>query len=96
MRPRFHAGDRVRTIHPINVFSANRCGTILRVFFGSDIYDVLFDGETEPRIVAYENLILESSRLAHEALVSLCWRVRSTAGALLPEGVTKCVSEPHQ
>jgi hypothetical protein len=63
----FHTGDRVRTIRPIDLFHANRCGTILRAFFGADLYDVLFDGQAEPRIVIAENLIEETPVLAREA-----------------------------
>jgi hypothetical protein len=56
----FQAGERVRTLRPINVFDANRSGTILRAFFGADLYDVLFDGQTEPHMVVAEKLIEET------------------------------------
>jgi hypothetical protein len=45
----------------------NRSGTILRWFFGADLYDVLFDGQTEPRMVVAEKLIEEMPVLAREA-----------------------------
>jgi hypothetical protein len=64
--PHFHAGDRVRTLRPINLMETNRSGTILRWFFGADLYDVLFDGQAEPRIVIAENLIEETPVLARE------------------------------
>jgi hypothetical protein len=60
----FLAGDRVRTLRPLSVFDANRSGTILRVFFGADLIDVLFDGQTEPRMVVAEKLIEETPLLA--------------------------------
>jgi hypothetical protein len=64
--PHFHAGDRVRTRCPMGLFDANRCGIILRAFFGADLYDVLFDGQTEPRLVVAEKLIKEMPAAAHE------------------------------
>jgi hypothetical protein len=66
----FHAGDRVRTLQPIDLFDANRCGTILRAFFGADLYDVLFDGQTEPSMVVAEKLIEETLLLAREAAMA--------------------------
>ncbi len=64
--PHFHAGDRVRTLRPIGLFDVDQCGTILRVFFGVDLYDVLFDGQTEPRMVVADKLIGETPLLARE------------------------------
>ena len=56
MASHFRAGDRVRTVRPLNVFETNRSGTILHVFFGVELYDVLFDGHTKPHMVAAERL----------------------------------------
>ena len=62
----FQAGDRVRTLRPITMFDTNRYGTVLRVFFGAGLYDVLFDGQSEPRMVMAERLTKEAALLACE------------------------------
>jgi len=68
--PHFRSGDRVRTLRPIDFFRANQCGTILWAFFGAELYDVLFDGQTEPRIVVAENLIQETPQLTREVAMA--------------------------
>jgi hypothetical protein len=65
--PRFHPGDRVRTRYPVGLFDANQRGTILQVFFGTELCDVLFDGQAEPRMVVGEKLIEETPLLTREA-----------------------------
>jgi hypothetical protein len=48
---RFHLEDRVRTLQPVGWVTRGSYGTIVRVFFGMDIYGVCFDEVASIRVV---------------------------------------------
>jgi len=52
----FCRGDRVRTLHPVGSFPAGTRGTVAYAFLLAPLYQVCFDDDEIPCLVAHEKL----------------------------------------